>query len=509
MTGYDAIIDAFSVALAWDAILVVFAGVLLGYLVGVIPGLNRSVALAIAIPMTFYMSPYAAISFLIGLSKGTAAGSAVSAILLNTPGEASSAATCLDGYPMARNGRPRTALQIGLFASVMGDLLATLLLIVVVIPFASIALKFGPYELASILIFALVFIAGMTGGSFIKGMVAAGLGIVLGTVGLDPETGAMRLTFGMMELMDGVPILPLVIGTLALAEMFVQLDAYRSNKNVESIDLENNKQDDISWPELKFVMPTILRGTAVGAFIGALPGLGPSVGSFMSYGIAKRMAKDSSQFGKGDPRGIAASESADNAVIPASYIPLFGLGIPGSVSAALLVGAFMIHGINVGPLMLREQPEVLYSLFAGMLVASLLMLGIGWYGLRIFAKVTAIPAHIVIAVVIFLCLAGIQVQGMGTFGLVVVFLFSILGYLLKKFNYSFVTFLVAFIVTPMLELNMRQSIILSGGELTILLDRPIAAMFLVATLILLAWFALSAYLLRMRAKRSTLDRSSI
>lgn len=502
MPGYDALIDAFTVALAWDSIAVVFGGVLLGYLVGVIPGLNRSVAIAIAIPMTFYMSAYAAISFLIGLSKGTAAGSAVSAILLNTPGESSSAATCLDGYPMARDGRPRTALQIGLFASVIGDLLATLLLIMVAIPFAAVALKFGPYELAAILVFALVFIAGMAGGSFLKGMVAGGLGIVLGTVGMDPETGAMRLTFGVFELMDGVPILPLVIGTLALAEMFVQLDEYRRNRDMKSIDLDSGNKDELSWPEFKFVMPTILRGTGIGAFIGALPGLGPSVGSFMSYGVAKRMAKDGSTFGKGDPRGIAAAESADNAVIPASYIPLFGLGIPGSVSAALLVGAFMIHGVTVGPLMLREQPEMLFSIFAGMIVASLLMLGIGWYGLRVFARVTSIPPHIVIPVVIFLCLAGIQVQGLGTFGLAVVFVFAILGYFLKKFDYSFVTFLVAFIVTPMLELNLRQAIILSGGDIGVLQQRPIATVFIVATVMLLGWFGWSAYRQRKRASHA-------
>ena len=489
MPEFSLLYSAFSTALSWESITVILGGVLLGYIVGVIPGLNRAVAIAIAIPLTFYMSPYAAISFLIGLSKGTAAGSAVSAILLNTPGESSSAATCLDGYPMARDGRPRTALKIGLLASVIGDLLATLLLIAVAIPFASVALKFGPYELAAILVFALIFIAGMAGGSFLKGMAAGGLGIILGTVGMDPETGAMRLTFGYIELMDGVPILPLVIGTLALSEMFVQLDEYRRNKGQKAINLSQNKDDNLKWSEFKTTLPTIFRGTAIGAFVGALPGLGPSVGSFMSYGAAKRAAKNPDTFGKGDPRGIAASESADNAVIPASYIPLFGLGIPGSVSAALLVGAFMIHGITVGPLMLREQPEMLFSLFSGMIVASLLMLAIGWYGLRIFAKITSIPSHMVIPIVIFLCLAGIQVQGFGTFGLLVVFGFSILGFFLKKFDYSFVTFLVAFIVTPMLELNLRQSIILSGGDIAILIDRPIAGFFVLLTAVLLVRFA--------------------
>ncbi|MBF8224156.1 MULTISPECIES: tripartite tricarboxylate transporter permease [Halomonadaceae] len=503
MIGFDAILGSFAAAFHYESIAVILGGVLLGYIVGVIPGLNRAVAIAIAIPLTFYMSAYAAIAFLIGLSKGTAAGSAVSAILLNTPGEPSSAATCLDGYPMASSGKPRKALKVGLLASVIGDLLATLLLIAVAIPFASVALKFGPYELAAILVFALVFIAGMAGGSFLKGLAAGGMGIVLGTVGLDPETGAMRLTFGYAELMEGVPILPLVIGTLALAEMFVQLDEYRRNKGASVIKLGHQADDDLSYREFKTTLPTIFRSTGVGAFVGALPGLGPSVGAFMAYGLAKRGDKDPESFGKGNPKGIAAAESADNAVIPASYIPLFGLGIPGSVSAALLVGAFMIHGIQVGPLMLRDHPEMLFTLFSGMIVASLLMLAVGWYGLRIFAKVTSVPPHIVIPVVIFLCLAGIQVQGYGTFGLITVFVFALFGYFLKKFDYSFVTFLVAFIVTPMLEMNLRQSIILSGGEIGILLERPIALVFVIATLLMALHLGWSGWRHRARRRATT------
>jgi putative tricarboxylic transport membrane protein len=503
MPELSAITGAFGDALTLHSIMVILGGVLLGYSVGVIPGLNRSVAIAIAIPLTFYMSAYAAIAFLIGLSKGTAAGSAVSAILLNTPGEASSAATCLDGYPMAKSGQPRKALKVGLLASVIGDLLATLLLIIVVIPFASIALKFGPYELAAILIFALVFIAGMAGGSFLKGMAAGGMGVILGTVGLDPETGAMRFTFGYAELMEGVPILPLVIGTLALSEMFVQLDQYRRNKGASSVRLGNNPNDDLSFKEFRSTLPTIFKSTGVGAFVGALPGLGPSVGSFMAYGLAKRGAKDPDSFGKGNPRGIAAAEAADNAVIPASYIPLFGLGIPGSVSAALLVGAFMIHGIQVGPLMLRDHPQMLFTIFAGMIVASLIMLAVGWYGLRIFARVTDVPPYIVIPVVIFFCLAGIQVQGYGTFGLLTVFGFALFGYFLKKHDYSFVTFLVAFIVTPMLEMNLRQSVILSGGEISILLERPIALFFVVATGLMALHLLWSSYRQHRQRYRST------
>lgn len=480
-------------ALTLSSFIGIGGGVLLGYIIGVIPGLSRSVAIAIAIPLTFYMSPYIAISFLIGLSKGTAAGSAVSAILLNAPGEASSAATSLDGYPMARQGKPKTALQIGLLASVLGDILATIILIFVAIPFARVALMFGPYEMAAILAFALVFIAGLSSGSLFKGLAAGGLGIFLGTIGLDSQTGLPRMTFGYTELMDGMPLIAVAIGTLALSEMFVQSEKLRYERESMSVKLVNRPDDRITWPILRKIMPTILRGAGVGTFVGALPGLGPSVGSFMSYGMAKKASRTPEKFGKGAPEGIAASESADNAVIPAALIPLFGLGIPGNVSAALLIGAFAIHGITVGPLLLREEPELLYSIFAGMILASILMLALGWFGLMIFAQITRVPPHVVIPIVIFFCLAGMMLQGYGTFGLIILIAFAVLGYLMKRYDYSFVTFLVAFIITPMLELNLRQSIILSRGDPMILLNRPIALFFIVCTLIALVMLAMRTF----------------
>ena len=416
------------------------------------------------------------------MSKGTAAGSAVSAILLNTPGEPASAATCADGYPLAKSGKPRQALQVGLWASVIGDFLSTVVLITVALPFAAVALKFGPYELTAILLFSLVFIAGMTAGSMLKGLISGALGIVLGSVGLDLETGSQRLTFGYPELMDGVPLIAVAIGTLALSEMFVQLDRIRRTTEAERIVIGTSREDRMTWPVFRSCIPTILRGTAIGTFVGFLPGLGASVASFVSYSATRSASKTPEKFGTGMPQGIAASESADNAVVPASFIPLFGLGIPGSVAAALLIGAFAMQGITPGPLLLREEPELLVSIFAGMLVASLVMLLLGLVGLRLFAQITRVPDRVIVPMVIYLCLAGAALQGYGAFGLWIVLAFAILGYAMKTLDYSFVTFIVAFIVTPMLELNLRQSIILSRGDPMVLLERPIALGFLVLTL---------------------------
>lgn len=481
MLDTSLIATALANAFEFSALLAVFGGVFTGYVVGVIPGLNRSVAIAVAIPLTFYMPALAAISFLIGLSKGTAAGSAVSAILLNTPGEPASAATCADGYPLARSGKPRLALQVGLWSSVIGDFLSTVLLIAVALPFARVALEFGPYELAAILLFSLVFISGMTSGSLMKGLAAAGLGIVVGSVGLDLESGAQRLTFGAAQLMDGVPLIAVAIGTLALSEMFMQIEKVQSVPQAERIKLGDAVADRMSFAVFVRCLPTILRGTAIGAFVGFLPGLGASVASFLSYSLTQKLSKTPEKYGHGMPQGIAASEAADNAVVPASFIPLFGLGIPGSVAAALLVGAFAMQGITPGPLLLRQEPELLISIFAGMMAASLMMLVIGLFGLRIFARITVIPDRVVVPMVIFLCLSGAWLQGYGSFGLWMVLAFAGLGFLMKKFDFSFVTFIVAFIVTPLLELNLRQSIILSRGDPSVLLERPIALVFLALT----------------------------
>lgn len=505
MLDISLISTALNNAFELSALLAVIGGVFTGYVVGVIPGLNRSVAIAVAIPLTFYMPALAAISFLIGLSKGTAAGSAVSAILLNTPGEPASAATCADGYPLARSGKPRLALQVGLWSSVIGDFLSTVLLITVALPFARVALEFGPYELAAILFFSLVFIAGMTSGSLMKGLASAGLGIVLGSVGLDLESGAQRLTFGLPELMDGVPLIAVAIGTLALSEMFVQIEKIQTNPQAERIKLGHAADDRMTFSIFLKCLPTILRGTAIGAFVGFLPGLGASVASFLSYSVTQKASKTPEKFGQGMPQGIAASEAADNAVVPASFIPLFGLGIPGSVAAALLVGAFAMQGITPGPLLLREEPELLISIFAGMMVASVVMLLIGLVGLRIFARITVIPDRVVVPMVIFLCLSGALLQGYGIFGLWMVLAFAGLGFLMKKFDFSFVTFIVAFIVTPLLELNLRQSIILSRGEISVLLDRPIALGFLALTAIGLWQLGRSSSLLKINPPIPTAD----
>ena len=327
------LLDAFGAVMTPEVLGVTLAGLVLGYVVGAIPGLGKVLATAIMIPLSYYLTPVAAISFLIGISKGATVGNALSAILINTPGEASSAATALDGHPLARAGRARAALRVSLWSSVSGDLLATLVLVTLAAPLASVALKVTPADLTAILLFSLTFIAALSGTSLARGLLAGFVGIGLATVGIEPETGAPRMTFGLLSLHDGVPLVPLTIGVIAVAEMLVQL----GRKGARAAPVEAG--DGALRPgELGRVVAATARGTAIGSFVGVLPGIGASIASFMSYGATEKLSRHPERFGHGAIEGVAAAESADNAVVPSSLVPLLALGIPGSVFTAILMG---------------------------------------------------------------------------------------------------------------------------------------------------------------------------
>jgi len=453
----------------------VFAGIVLGYAIGVLPGLNRPAALAVAIPLSYYMTPLSAVAFLLGIAKASGAGGATTAILINTPGEPNAAATCLDGYPLARAGKAEKALKAALYGSVIGDILGTIALIIVAKPLASVALRIGPVEMSALMLMALTFIAALAGKSLLRGLASGIFGILVATVGLDPESGTPRMTFGQVELMDGVPLLAVTVGMLALSEMFIQSAEVMAKRGQDPEAIVSDKGDSsLGWAETMRLLPTYLRSSLVGIGIGLLPGLGPTVASFASYGWAKRMAKPGERFGQGEIKGVAAAETADNAVVPASLIPLFALGLPGSVSAAILIAALMIHGVTPGPRLFDEHPRLVFGIYGSMLVASVFMLAVGRVGLVAFAKLTKVPATIVIPCVIILCVAGSYLETRSVFGVQLMVGFAFLGYLMHRFDYSRVTFLIGFVVGPLFELSVRQSLIITNGEPSALFDYPIA-----------------------------------
>lgn len=473
-------------------------GLFIGYIVGVLPGMSRATAIALLIPITYKLPPLAGISFLIGVSKGGNTGSALTAILINVPGEPQSVVTALDGYPLTLQGKAQKALKLALIASVLGDFIATVALIVLAAPLAAWAVGTGPVELTAVLIFAITFIAAVSGQSFYKGIIAGFLGLLLAAPRLDMETGLPRLTFGWLDLADGVPLLAVAIGTLALSEMLVQIDrGWRGNYQPKMGSVKSGSAEDRRLTTAEFLknLPTIIRSSLVGLAVGSVPGLGASLSSFLAYAWTRQRDKDPGSFGKGRLEGVAAAESADNASMPAGLIPMFAIGLPGSASTALLMGAFMLHGLTPGPNLFREDAVLVYGIFIGMIAASGIMLIMGMVGQNLFARLITVSEVILVPVIVYMCVIGAYLEGSGMFSVYLMLLFAFFGYFMKKLDFSFVTFLIGFILGPTMELSLRQAIIITDGKISSLVNHPVAIMFLVLAAVSV-WRLSSMQLLR-------------
>ena len=478
--------DAFTL---WNLAFVIF-GVALGQIVAAIPGIGPAMAIAIAIPFTFGLDPLPAIAFLVGVCKGGTVGGAIPAILINTPGTPDSAATALDGHPLARQGKPLKATKLALFSSVTGDTFSDIVLITVSAPLAILALKMGPVEVFALMIFAFAVISGLVGKSLIKGAIAAVLGLLVSTIGADPEHFSPRLIFGNFALYDGLPLASVALGMLAISEKLAHL-ARNRGKREAAIKLSNDGDPAdrrVSWAEYWSCRYTLLRGAVIGTLLGATPGIGSTAASFMSYSAAKSASKNPESFGKGNIHGIAATESANSAVVGANLIPLLTLGIPGSLGAALIISAFMIHGIQPGPLLFENQGRLIYGLFGAMIMANFLNLCIGQLGLRLWVKVVSAPQSFIYVSAILLCIVGVAMSEGGMFGVVVMLIFATLGYVMKRLGFSIVIFIIAFFLGPRLEMSIAQSTALMSGDWTRIVEYPIAVALLVLSAVILFWF---------------------
>jgi putative tricarboxylic transport membrane protein len=478
--------DAFSLANLTFVVL----GVALGQFVGAVPGIGPIMAMAIAIPFTFALDPLVAISFLVGVNKGGLVGGAVPAILMNTPGTPDAAATALDGYPLAKNGKPLKATKMALFSSVTGDTFSDIVLITVSAPLAILALRMGPIEIVALMIFAFSVLAGLIGNSLSKGIVAAALGLLVASIGSDPENFTPRLMFGYWELFDGLPLPSVAIGMLAISEILRRMSEAHGTIQ-PAIDLRGSGDPAdarVSWAEYWSCRYTMLRGATIGTILGALPGIGSTAAAFMSYAFAKASAKDPGSFGKGNIHGIAATESANSAVMGANLIPLLTLGIPGSVGAALIISAFMIHGIQPGPLLFEQQGRLVYGLFGAMLMANFANLWVGQIGLRFWVKVVSAPESLIFSAAILLCFVGVAMATNGLFGVAIMLGFAVLGYLMTAFGYSLVIFIIAFFLGPRFEKSIAQSMALTKGDLTQIFHSPVAVALLVLSVVSFVWF---------------------
>lgn len=471
--------DAFTLS----NLIYVAAGVLIGQLFAAAPGVSALVALTIAVPFTFYLNPITGIGLLIGINKGGNLGGAVAAILMNTPGSPESTATTFDGYPMACRGQGLKALKVTHVSSVTGDAIGDLVLFLVSVPLAMVAMKMGPLETASVVLVAFVVLGGLVGNSVIKGLIAAALGVLLSMVGTDPETAGERLSFGVPELMNGLAISAVGIGVLALGEILRQAIIHRniSASAADNMGLGAPRDNRLTWKDLCYIGPTILRSSGIGVLIGAIPGPGSTAAAFIGYAAAKRSAKDPDSFGKGDMRGVAATESANTSVSGASFIPLLSIGIPGNLATALILGGFVIHGITPGPQLFTDHTRLIYGIFGAMVIGTLCNLFFGLFTLRLFARLIRMPLQIVLPCVVLLSLTGIIIAD-NYFSAWLVIGFAVVGFMMRTLEFSFVTFIIGFILGPMFELNVRQSVLLADGDISYLLNRPIACGFILLAL---------------------------
>jgi len=491
------IVEGFFLSIHPLNIVGILFGYSLGVVVGSLPGLTGVMAIALILPLTYKLQPLFAIASLMGCYKGATYGGSVSAILLNTPGTPEAAATAMDGYPLMQKGQGRRALEMALIASVVGGTISDLILMGVADPLATIALKFGPAEITGLIFFSLTVIAATIGTTPIeitRGLVAAGAGLFFAMIGLDIMTTTRRYTFGLPELDRGLNFVVVLIGLLAFSEVLFQVERIReANKtNVGAVKTPSH-QLKLTWADrindLKICWKDIVKSSFIGTFIGALPGIGATTAAFLSYGEARRSSKDPQSFGKGNIRGIAAAEAGNNGVCGASLIPLVTLGIPGSVTAAVLLGAFMIHGMMPGPMLMRTHPSTLYGLFFLMIWTDPiggLCCAIPY--MRLAERVIKrIRPSLLFSIVTVLCVIGAYGMQFSIFDIKIMIFFGVLGYFMKKYKFPIPSFLIAFILGPILENNARIALAINRGNPSIFLKSPVALVLFSLGVISLIW----------------------
>lgn len=473
---FESMLAGFMDSLQWTNLLFVLAGVILGVIAGAIPGVNGPMAIALCIPLSYYMSAVAAIGFLVGLNKGAFFGGSISGILLNTPGTPESAATTWDGNPMAEQGKGEKALKMALFSSVTGDAFATMVLVLVAAPLAAVALYMGPPEIFALICMAMTIIAGIGSGSMLRGLIAACMGLLIGSVGIESVSAMPRLTFGITALERGISLIPIGIGMLAFSEIILQLERkIIHGDNTCSMVFSEKKEDrSITIKEYGSCIKTLVRSSLAGTVVGALPGLGAPVASFFAYDQAVKKSKKPETFGKGNIEGIAASESANSAVVASSLIPLFTLGIPGNMASALLVGAFVIHGMIPGPLMFEQSAQFIYSIYGSLIWANIFLLGVGLLSLKASCRLVQVPSDILYPIIIFTCIMGAYLSQYAVFDVTLMLSFAILAYFMKKFDYSFICLIIGFILAPIWETSLQQLIISSEQNPFMIFQRPVA-----------------------------------
>lgn len=497
MESINGLLHGFSVALSLTNIGYCFFGCLLGTLVGVLPGIGPAAAIALLFPTAMHIDPVGAIIMLAGIYYGAQYGGSTTSILLNIPGEATSVVTCMDGYQMARKGRAGPALGISAFGSFIAGTFATIGLVFFAPLLANVALKFGPPEFFSLTVMCMTMVTYLAKGSFTKAFMMVPLGLILASVGMDPHSGTFRFNYGTLTLKDGLGIVPIVMGLFGISEVMVNVGTpmYRTFLKTKIKGLFPTLRDwkDSKWP--------ILRGTLLGFGVGVLPGLGLA-STFISYGLEKRISKHPEKFGTGIIEGVAAPEACNNAAAQASFIPMLSLGIPTNVIMAMILGALMVYGIQPGPLLLTQRPDLFWGLISSMYIGNCMLLVLNLPLIPVWVQILKIPYSYLFPAILIFCVIGSYTLNNNIGDVIVMFVFGIVGYLMKRFDFEAAPLVLALILGPLLEDNLRQALLISKGSFMIFLNRPISASFMIVSLLILA-----SSVLRLRPKVQVEDVS--
>jgi putative tricarboxylic transport membrane protein len=496
----DNLITGFSVALQPHNIFFCFIGVLIGTLIGVLPGIGPVGAMSILLPITFGISPVTAIIMLSGIYYGAQYGGSTTSILVGIPGEAASVVTMLDGHQMALKGRAGPALGIAAFGSFIAGTIGIIGLMLLAPPLASIALRFGPPEYFALMIMGLVILTYLAQKSMAKSLMMAGVGVLAGVVGLDTMTGLPRFTFGIPDLLDGIGIAPLAMGLFGVSEILLNVEKTIKQGVVVS-QVKNLLPSRQDWKES---FAPIMRGSFLGFLLGILPGGGAVLSSFISYSTEKRVSKTPEKFGHGAIAGVAGPEAANNAAAQAAFIPLLTLGIPANAVMGILLGALMIHGITPGPLMIQKNPELFWGTVTSMYIGNAMLLVLNLPLIGLWVRLLRVRYAVLFPLILFIALIGAYVINGSEMDLYLMLFFGVVGYLMRKFDYEPAPLILAYVLSPILEDSLRQSLIISGGSMGIFVSRPIAAGFLFIALMLL----ISAVLPAIRKKRNALVASA-
>ena len=481
-----------------------FVGVFLGTFIGVLPGIGAMAAISMLLPISFYLPPTTALVMLAGVYYGAEYGGSIASILLNIPGTPSASITCLDGYPMARDGRAGVALFVTAMASFGGGMIGIAVMILLSPTLARVALSFGPTEYFSVMLLGLVAASVVSSGGALKGVAMVVAGILLGTVGVDITSGALRFTMGVPELRDGVSLVIVAMGLFGVSEVIASIRENAGRHNQQMVDYKAFYPSRDEW---RRSAGPALRGGGIGSFFGALPGTGQTVAAFVAYACEKKVSRNRANFGKGAVEGLAAPEAANNAAAQTAFIPTLTIGVPGSSTMALMIGALMIHGITPGPRILTEHPDLFWGLIASFFIGNILLLILNIPLIGIWVRLLRIPYQLMYPSIVVLICVGVYSINNNVFDIWVTLAFGLLGYVMKLYRFEPAPMLIGFVLGPMMEEHLRRAMLLSRGDPLVFFERPISGTLLTIAVLILLWTGYAA--LRQRRRQAVVASDAL